>query len=101
MKLWLVSRTDQCDYDEHDSFVVVAPDEETARRTIPGGSTRRWGEACIEYLCRHYGETEEKWRHDRYPGWAKTLGNVVAECVGEALPEAVSGTVICASFNAG
>ena len=32
MKLWILSRTDSVDYDEYDSFVILAKDEAEARQ---------------------------------------------------------------------
>ena len=37
MNIYLVSRTDDWGYDDWDSFVVAASDEETARNTRPDG----------------------------------------------------------------
>lgn len=37
MKLYLISRTDRVDYDEHDSFVVAANNEESAFGFSPYG----------------------------------------------------------------
>ncbi|MFI9123849.1 hypothetical protein ACIGW0_31410 [Streptomyces bikiniensis] len=44
MALWLVSRTDDTDYDEYSAIVVRAADEETARRIATHGEERasRW-----------------------------------------------------------
>ena len=35
MKLWLIYRTDDIDYDEYDSAVVIAETEEEARNLFP------------------------------------------------------------------
>lgn len=44
MKLFLISQTQNNDYDTCDSAVVAAPDEETARSTTPAMGSRWYGE---------------------------------------------------------
>lgn len=45
MKVFLVSRRDEHDYDQYDSFVCVAADEDAARNTTPDGYDwgQQWG----------------------------------------------------------
>jgi len=81
MKLWLISQEANDGYDTYDSAVVVAPDEETAKRVHPSG----------------YVFSES----DGPSGTWATPENVVAKCVGVAADDLESGQVICASFNAG
>lgn len=76
MKLFLVSQDHNAGYDTYDSAVVVATDEEEARKT-PVGSVGSYG----------------SWAPDRY---------VTVRYLGEADPSFTTPQeVICASFNAG
>ncbi|MER5501345.1 hypothetical protein ABT096_29650 [Streptomyces sp. NPDC002561] len=43
MALFLVSRTDRTDYDEHDAIVVRAGDEKTALKIATNGTEERYG----------------------------------------------------------
>lgn len=80
MNLYLVSQEANRDYDTFDSFVIAAPDEETARNTHPNGGIIDWRKA--------------DWRSD----WAFEPEQVVSKLIGTT--ETEQG-VICASFNAG
>lgn len=80
MNIYLISQTENDDYDTYDSAVVIAPDEETARNMYPGNGQP------LEASCRYT--------------WASSASNVKVTLVGTALPDAKQG-VICASFNAG
>ena len=71
MKLYLVSRTDRVDYDEFDSFVVAAKNEEDALSCSPS-----------EY---HYGWTTKENLKVEFIGWSNSQVE----------------RVIIASFNAG
>lgn len=74
MKLYLISRTDRVDYDEHDSFVVAANNEESALGFSP------------------YGDND-------YSTWTKYKENLNIEYIGESNSSVEK--VILASFNAG
>lgn len=78
MPLYLISQTENDDYDTYDSAVVVAKDEETARNTLPSKDT--------------------KWE-DHYKSWASSPSNVTVKLIGTEVEGLVG--VICASFNAG
>ena len=81
MKLFLISRKDDYGYDDFDSAVVCAENEETARNTNPNGSGPvEWG---------------QKWT-----SWANHPDLVVVTYLGEADPNVAAG-VVCSSFNAG
>jgi hypothetical protein len=82
MKLFLISRTDGWSWDEYDSAVVVAPDEETARTLGPDD-----------------GKPIENWKHI-FSSWTNDIRNVKVKYLGEAAPELEQG-VVCSSFNAG
>ena len=84
MKLYLISQTENQNYDTHDSAVVCAPDESTARNMNPSGGGQM---------------TEEKWSRN-YSSWCRSADAVTVEYIGEAADGVKSG-VVCASFNAG
>jgi hypothetical protein len=83
MKLWLITQSTNRGYDTYDSAVVAAEDEESARKTYPGG------------------DTEESWpdKIESGSGWTLPV-NVTATYIGEA-EEGTEAKVICASYNAG
>lgn len=91
MKLWLISQTTNRDYDTWDSAVVVAADEEHARKIHPsddppiGRYTPKWweGEGNLDRT------------------WCDRLEDVKVAYIGEASDLLTAGTVVCASFNAG
>lgn len=78
MNIYLVSRTDDWGYDDWDSFVVAASDEETARNTRPDGV----------------------WKDGRAYGWVplSKVDTLKVELIGTT--ETHDG-VILASYNAG
>ena len=78
MNLYLISQTENDDYDTYDSAVVAAKSEEDARLINPDGP--EWN--------RQFG------------GWCSTPEAVTVELIGRAKKGTVSG-VILASFNAG
>jgi hypothetical protein len=82
MNIYLIERTDCCDYDEFDSAVVCAEDEESARDRHPNGSQVDW--AALP-----------KWGT-----WVTSRDMVTVRLVGVAAPFSVAG-VILSSFNAG
>lgn len=90
MKLYLVIRTDPVGYDEYDSAVVAAEDEDTARLIHPSGD---------------FVWNGTKWRHPTSTWdyvsdtWADPASLIVEE-IGLAHPSLIRG-VVCASFNAG
>jgi hypothetical protein len=79
MKLWLISQTENNDYDTYDSAVVAAETEDAARNTHPNGGD-------------FYGVFQGL--------WAKTPNDVTVRLIGEAAPGIEAG-VLCASFNPG
>jgi len=84
MKLYLISQTENQDYDTYDSAVVCAPDEETARNTNPCGGGQM---------------TENLWKRD-FSTWCRSAKSVTVQYIGEAA-DGVEIGVVCASFNAG
>ena len=78
MKLWVISQSENNNYDTYDSAVVAAETEELARNTHPS----------------EYG----KWGED-YSSWCSAPDKVKVKLIGDAIPETKPG-VIVASFNA-
>lgn len=77
MNLYLISQTEDNDYDTYDSAIVCARSEKEARQIHPGG--RKWGEAY---------------------GWCRSPEAVSVEKIGKA-DNGVKVGVVLASFNAG
>jgi len=80
MNLYLIKRTDSCDYDQYDSAVVASESEEDAKTIHPSGGRDYDGE-----LSSYLWTTPQK---------------ITVELIGTAKPFTKRG-VICASFNAG
>ena len=81
MKLWLISQTENDNWDTYDSAVVAAETEEEAKMIDPSGA------ADID------------WKY-KYSSWASSPDNVACVNIGEAIEGTLKG-VVCASFNAG
>lgn len=89
LNLYLISQSENNDYDTYDSAVVVAESEEQARRIYPGNDPM-WDEGM---------SSDDSWMWSHC--WA-TPDNVRVLFLGPCqVPEAKVGTVICASFRAG
>jgi hypothetical protein len=82
MKLFLISQTENKDYDTYDSAVVCAPNEDAARLMDPGGKN---GAPAV------FGRPSR---------WCFTADKVGVQLIGDAAPGLPLG-VVCASFNAG
>lgn len=82
MNLYLVSRTDEVDYDEFDSFVIATNTAEEARSTLP-----KWSD-------------DPEWRCSVEYGWTMPE-HVQVRFIGVAHQGIEHGEIICASFNAG
>ena len=97
MNIYLVKRTDRHDYDEFDSFVVIADCEDQARDTNP---RERW---CMSQNPPCFVTERINWNEQesfRYCGWTTKRANVVVTLIGKAAPDQKFG-IVCASFNAG
>ena len=77
--LYLVRRTDRVDYDQYDSFVVVAKTPKKAKDIHPSPFST--------------------WTNDNYGSWVKTKDKDTL--IGMAEDSLEEGTVILSSFNAG
>ena len=82
MNLYFVRQEENDAYDTYDSFVVAAPDEETARNTHPSGDIIDWSKI-------------DEWRT-----WATKPESVYVEKIGTAVDSMEQGVII-SSFNAG
>lgn len=82
MKLFLISQSENNNYDTYDSAVVAAETEEIAKAMDPSSGNPKvfGGEYCGD--------------------WCKSLDGVNVLYLGEAA-EGITQGVICASFNAG
>ena len=85
MNIYLVSRTDEVDYDEYDAFIVAAKDEEQARNQHPRNNNN-W--------CDNFGGH----------GWVsfRNKASLTVTVIGKASEEQYTKpTILLASFNAG
>lgn len=89
MNIYLISQTEEKGYDTYDSAVVIAADEDAARKTYPSAL---W----------HCDDEGSSWPTGWRAGseWCATPEAVTVKLIGCALPDAEAG-VVCASFNAG
>ena len=91
--IFVVRRTDSIDYDEFDSFVVIAADENQARHQHPRPKYQIVWDTRLQVWEDRDGETAT------YHGWTNDPASLTVTCIGVA-SEGVSG-VVCDSFNAG
>lgn len=83
MNLYLISQTENSDYDTYDSAVVCAPNEDEARNTNPSdGNKFDWAAS------------------DRIWHWCSSPGAVTVKLLGRA-NETVEAGLVCASYHAG
>lgn len=85
MKLFLISQSQNQEYDTFDSAVVCAPDEEAARNMNPSGDNgapMTWGGSLLAST------------------WCNDPKHVTVKLLGTASDDLHAG-VVCASFNAG
>ncbi len=96
MKLWLISQSENRDYDTFDSAVVVADSPEDARRIHP--DYIKPDHLRMEFVEPRMSDPSA-W-NDCYSSWCSSPALVKATLIGhtDAFP---AGTIICASFNAG
>ena len=88
MNLYLITQDQNHGYDTYDSAVVVAPDEETARRINPNSNNPK---GCLM--------TDDDWGRP-YSCWCNSPERVSVHLVGKAKDGQPLGVVL-ASFNAG
>jgi len=81
MKLFLISQTQNEDWDAYREAVVAAPDEETARHMDPGSA---------------YGHPISDW--SQCYEWCDGPEHVIVRYLGEAAPDILQGA-ICSDFR--
>ena len=89
LKLYKISQAMNTGYDTYDSAVVVAKNEEDARRIHPDGSGAKWD--------------GKKWKSERTTGMRTWCApeDVKVEFIGIPDERFKAGNVVCASFHAG
>lgn len=93
MHIYLVSRNDHADYDEYDSFVVIADSEQQARETHPSPSCfYSWSEEKDSWVWSYNQDP------DVYASWPKP-SQVRVRHLG--VTDSDQHEIVCASFNAG
>lgn len=80
MKIYKIYQDINCGWDTFDSAIVIAENEEQARKIHPRIDPENW--------------------KNTFSGWASDPINVGVIYIGEASPD-IKDIVICASFNAG
>lgn len=95
MKLYLVERTDDWNYDSHDAFVCKAENEESAKTTFPD-ECRVWVNG-VTYFKYHDGHLSSE--PETYSSWTKSLNNIKVTEIGTS--NSPEPGVVLASFNAG
>ena len=95
MNIYLISQNVNQDYDTYDSAVVVAADEDSARHIHPYGCIWSSSLECwvgVDIHGHTYSTVDTAWT---------TPDNVKVMLIGTENGNYDTGTVICASFNAG
>lgn len=91
MKIYKVERTDKWSYDDYDSFICVAENEEQARWMVPDPEYHMWkdGVYCYSYRDQEPVNTD-------ISSWTKNPNTLKITEINPIQPE-----VLLASFNAG
>lgn len=96
MNIYKVERTDRWGYDDYDSFVCYANDEEEAKHLSPDGY-HGWHIDSFKWQNKD-GTWSEAFGH----GWVKTDKDLKVTLIGFSdMPEGTKPSVILASYNAG
>jgi hypothetical protein len=99
MNLYLISQGVNNDYDTYDSAVVVAEDEESARKIYPAINDFVYTYHDDSWWWIWPGHTTSESKEVHNYCWADA-DQVDVEYLGKAAPGVEAG-VICSSFNAG
>ncbi len=90
MNLYLISQTENEDYDTYDSCVVCAANESEARQMSPG--TNIHSANFVETINVGWDKPNDR--------WCSSPSLVTVKFIGVAAPDVTPG-FICCSFNAG
>lgn len=96
MNIYLIFQNVNTGYDTYDSAVVVAEDQEQARRINPG-QFHVWSNEQDSWMFEYSDGRPAKKNEDST--WTRPE-NVKVQYLGEAANK-IKGRIICASFNAG
>ena len=105
MKIFHLSQNQNTDYDTYSDMVVIAKDEEDAKRLHPyqeeEGSKNIFYDEDKKEWWNFYNNSNKKYQfEDSYGAWVNDLSVIKVEYIGEA-KEGSKRSVICASFHAG
>ena len=102
MKIYKLSQKENDDYDTYDSCIVIAENENDARRIHPSKHIDNifYDEIKKEFWT-NYSKSEELYLfEDEYGTWTNEIDKIKVEYIGEAKKGLKKG-VLLASFNAG
>lgn len=103
MKIFKISQSVNNGYDTHSDAVVIAENEEQAKRIHPCNTWNKgvfYDEDKKQFWKNYDNSTESYLYEDRYGTWTNDLTKIDVEYIGEAKEGSVKG-VVCASFHAG
>ncbi len=105
MKIYKISQKETDYYDTYDSAIVVANNEEEAKRIHPGSEDYEfeiyYNEEKKEFWNRVGNGNTYKFEDDSFGTWVNNLAYINVEYIGEADKKYKKPQVIVASFNAG
>lgn len=101
MKLFRISQTVNTDYDTYSKAIVVAKDEEDARRIHPSQEDFLFKDIFYDGVFKiKRNDGDDDVFEDKYGSWTNDISKVEVEYIGEAKKGLKRG-VVCASFHAG
>lgn len=99
MKIYKISQTVNIDYDTYDSAIVIANNEEEAKRICPSNNYEA-GENDHWYFLYANGTKKDEGEFPEFFAWC-AIKDVKVKYIGEADKKYTKKQIICASFNAG
>jgi len=103
LKIYKLSQNVNNDYDTYDSCVVIAENEEKAKRIHPSPVWQEYGfydEEKKQFWTSYHKSNETYLFEDKYGSWTNDLTKINVEEIGDAKKGSKVGIVV-ASFNAG
>lgn len=103
MKIYRISQDDNNGYDTYDSAIVIAKNEEEAKRIHPDDIWEKGGyydEDKKEFWSVNRRNEKYKFEEKHYGTWTNDLTKIKVEYIGEAKEE-LNERIILSSFNAG